>query len=27
MRKLFIIILLMASIPAAAFGQSQGERR
>jgi hypothetical protein len=27
MRKLFIIILLMTSIPAAAFGQSRGERR
>jgi hypothetical protein len=27
MRKLFVIILLLTSIPAAAFGQSQGERR
>jgi hypothetical protein len=27
MRKLFVIILLMSAIPAAAFGQSQGERR
>ena len=27
MRKLFVIILLMTSIPAAAFGQSHGERR
>ncbi|HKQ09168.1 MAG TPA: outer membrane beta-barrel protein [Blastocatellia bacterium] len=27
MRELFVIILLMTAIPAAAFGQSQGERR
>ena len=27
MRKLFVLILLMSSVPAAAFGQSQGERR